>query len=88
MKGDGVVSSIRPACEMDGILTGATPADLPMESPTNVELVVHKALGGLSSMVGEEEDRHESRCGGHYLAMPRHLRRWGGPSLMPLPSRV
>jgi hypothetical protein len=42
---------------MDGILTGATPADLPMESPTNVELVVHKALGGLFYMVGEEEKK-------------------------------
>jgi hypothetical protein len=42
---------------MDGILAGATPADLPMESPTNVELVVHKALAGLSSMVGEEEKK-------------------------------
>jgi hypothetical protein len=30
---------------MDGNLTGATPADLPMESPMNVELVVHKAHG-------------------------------------------
>jgi hypothetical protein len=42
---------------MDGNLTGATPADLPMESPTNVELVVHKALGGLFYMVGEEEKK-------------------------------
>jgi hypothetical protein len=42
---------------MDGILTGATPADLPMESPTNVELVVHKAMGGLFYMVGEEEKK-------------------------------
>lgn len=49
--------SVRPACEMDGNLTGATPADLPMESPTNVELVVHKALGGLFYMVGEEEKK-------------------------------
>jgi len=28
-----------------------------MESPTNVELVVHKALGGLFYMVGEEEKK-------------------------------
>jgi hypothetical protein len=84
-----VASSIRPACEMDGILTRAMPADLPMESPTNVELVVHKAPRGLSSMVGEEEDRHESCGGGYYLAMPRHLRRWGGPPALCLcPTEV
>jgi hypothetical protein len=68
-----MASSICRACELDGILTGATPADLCMESPTNVELVIQKALGWLSSIVGEEEDRHESRGGGHYWVMPQHM---------------
>ena len=42
---------------MDGNLTGGKPTDLPMESPTNVELVVHKALGGLCYRMGEEEKK-------------------------------
>jgi len=42
---------------MDGNLTGGTPVDLPMESPTNVELVIHKALEGLCYMMGEDEEK-------------------------------
>ena len=75
---------------MDGILTGATPADLPMESPTNVELVVHKALGGLFYMVGEEEKKIGTNLAAGATTWQCHGTCVGGvvPSLMPLPSRV